>query len=133
MSKPDMFTWTEDLEIDKGQIDADHKQLIDIANEVACIEDLENQGEDLRRAIRKLYKYVKEHFTREEAFMLALEYSDREAHKLKHVEITGMMNETLTSSHHLSEMRDKFCEIMQHWVLVHISQEDKKINRFLYH
>lgn len=43
------------------------------------------------------------------------------------------MNETLNSSHHLMEIRNKFCELMDHWVLVHISQEDKRIQRFLYH
>ena len=133
MENADIFQWTQELEIDKGQIDSDHKQLLEIANTVACIHDLDNEGEDLRRAIRKLYEYVKSHFTREEAFMLALDYPYREEHKEKHAEIIAMMNETLTSSHHLAEMRDKFCDLMKHWVLTHIGQEDKKINQFLFH
>ncbi|MCF7903954.1 MAG: hemerythrin domain-containing protein [Candidatus Marinimicrobia bacterium] len=76
------FEWTEALEIDKGQIDADHKKLIEIANEMACLDDLDNQGEELRRSIRKLYEYVKNHFTREEAFMLALDYPGKQSTRI---------------------------------------------------
>lgn len=133
METTDIFQWTEDLQIDNGQIDADHKRLFEIANSVACIEDPDSQGEDLKAAIQELYEYVKHHFRREEAFMLALEYPERSEHKTRHAEIIQMMNQTLTSSHHLSEMRDKFCELMNHWVITHIKQEDMKIHQFLYH
>jgi len=132
VERSDIFEWTEDLEIDKGQIDADHKQLIEIANTVANIEYPDTQKEELKQTIQKLYDYVEHHFRREEAFMLALDYTDRSEHKTRHAEIIKMMNETLTGSHHMNELRDKFCELMEHWVVNHIKTEDKKLHNFLY-
>jgi hemerythrin len=132
MEEPYIFEWTEDLEIDNGQIDSDHKQLIDIANTVSRIEDPDNQNEELTRNIQRLYEYVKHHFKREEAFMLALDYPHQEEHKSRHAEIIQMMNETLTNSNHIKDLRDKFCDLMKHWVLNHIKEEDKKLHNFLY-
>ena len=68
------FKWTKEMRIDDGQIDADHKKLISIANRILTLEQPGKNAEVLKQLIRELYDYVVYHFAREEDLMKKLEY-----------------------------------------------------------
>ncbi len=126
-----MFKWNSDLCIDNGFIDEDHKKLLEIANRVLDLNHPNREAEELKRAIRELYDYVKYHFDREEELMKEIEYPGTESHHLKHEIIVKEMNQYLTSSHHMAEMLSNFRTLMNKWVLYHIMDEDKKLKEFM--
>ncbi|MBT3228593.1 MAG: hemerythrin family protein [Candidatus Marinimicrobia bacterium] len=126
-----MFEWTSDMSIDNGFIDEDHKKLIDIANRVLLLNRPNRDAEELKRAVRELYDYVKYHFDREEALMREIQYTDTESHHQKHQSFVKEMNHYLTSSHHMHEMLDNFQKLMHEWVIHHIMEEDRKLNNFM--
>ncbi len=70
------FKWTKEMRIDDGQIDADHKKLISIANKVLTLEQSSKRADELKQLIQDLYEYVKYHFAREEDLIQKLEYPD---------------------------------------------------------
>ncbi|MCF7823928.1 MAG: hemerythrin family protein [Candidatus Marinimicrobia bacterium] len=126
-----MFEWTEDLQVDKGLIDKDHKELLSIANRVLNPEQSEKDPEELKQAIRELYDYVDYHFKHEEALMHECEYPDMGEHFKKHQLIIKDMNATLTKSRTMGELLDNFRKILYGWVISHIMKEDKKIQAYL--
>lgn len=74
-----MFEWTLKTQIDNGQIDEDHKQLIVLANRVLDLDRPNRDAEELKQVIRELYFYVKYHFAREEGIMHKLGYLEIDA------------------------------------------------------
>jgi len=126
-----MFVWTPSMQIDGGQIDADHQTLITIANRVLVLDHPNQQTEALKLLIQELYDYAKYHFNREETFMRRLGYPDWEAHHAKHGAIIKEMNHYLTSAHHLSDLLNNFQELVEKWVIQHIMAEDRKIHAFM--
>ena len=124
------FEWTKKMQIDKGQIDTDHKELLSIANRVLKLNRPKRDAEELKQAIRELYDYVQDHFSREEALMQQWEYPEFDAHHQKHDLIIREMNHCLTSSHHMGELLNNFRTLVNDWVIIHILEEDNKIRVF---
>jgi len=124
------FEWAKEMQIDKGQIDADHKELLSIANRVLNLNRPKRDAEELKQVIRELYNYVQYHFSREEALMEKWEYPELDAHHKKHDLIIREMNHCLTSSHHMGELLNNFRTLVNDWVITHILEEDKKIRVF---
>ncbi len=126
-----MFTWTPFMQIDDGQIDEDHRHLISIANRVLELNRPNQDVEEIKQVIRELYEYVKYHFDREESFMHEQHYPGLDEHKEKHEIIIADMNHYLTKSHHMGEILSNFRQLVNRWVINHIMEEDKKIQKFL--
>ncbi|MBT3254746.1 MAG: bacteriohemerythrin [Candidatus Marinimicrobia bacterium] len=126
-----MFKWTDDMSIDHGFIDEDHKKLFDIANRVDQLNHPNRRAEELKQTIRELYDYVKYHFEREELFMQEIQYPNADVHHEKHEAIVKEMNHYLTTSHHMGEMLENFRLLMNKWVLHHIMDEDIQLREFM--
>ena len=125
------FEWTKELQIDNGQIDADHKELLSIANRVTNLYLRKRDAEELKQAIHELYNYVQYHFSREEILMQQWEYPEFDAHQQKHELILREMNQKLTNSNHMGELLNNFRTLVNDWVIKHILEEDKKIRVFM--
>ena len=123
--------WTKKMQIDNGQIDADHKELLSIANRVLNLYLRKRDIEELKQAIRELYNYVQYHFSREELLMQQWEYPEFVAHQQKHELILREMHQKLTNSHHVGELLNNFRTFVNDWVIMHILEEDKKIRVFM--
>ncbi len=125
------FKWTKDMRIDDGQIDADHKKLISIANKVLTLEQSSKRADELKQLIQDLYEYVKYHFAREEDLMQKLEYPDMKSHQTKHENIILAMNLFLANAQNMDEILVNFRKLVSKWVIDHIMDEDKKLQRFM--
>ena len=125
------FKWTKEMRIDDGQIDADHKKLISIANKVLTLEQSSKRADELKQLIQDLYEYVKYHFAREEDLMQKLEYPDMKSHQTKHENIILAMNLFLANAQNMDEILVNFRKLVSKWVIDHIMNEDKKLQRFM--
>ena len=125
------FEWTQELQIDNGQIDADHKELIAIANRILEMNKPSQDAEELKSIVRELYDYVKHHFTQEEEIMERLGYPKLEEHHEKHEIIIRDMNHFISSAQNISSIFVNFRRLVNKWVINHIMEEDKKIHVFM--
>ena len=78
------FEWGPDLEIDHGPIDADHRQLVELVNELHTATS-QGQGQEVVASVmERLISYTRQHFTREEQGMEAAAFPGLAAHREKH-------------------------------------------------
>lgn len=126
-----MFEWSDELKIDNGQIDAEHQELISIANRMGQISDPDEESEDIRRIVHELYDYVRTHFSREEAFMEEVAFPLLQEHKNKHEAIISEMNNDLISAGNMGDVLRNFKDLVKRWVIDHITEEDLKIRDHL--
>lgn len=126
-----MFKWTDELKIDGGQIDAEHQELIRIANRMGEISDPDLESEEIRKVIHALYDYVRTHFSREEVYMEEVGFPLLQEHKIKHEAIISEMNNDLISAGNMGDVLRNFKNLVKRWVVDHITEEDLKIRDHL--
>lgn len=121
------FHWSDDLSIDGGLVDAEHRSLLDLANRVIEIEDPQQRLDDFRQAVKSLFRYMENHFDHEEELMREASYSELERHAERHRRIIAEMNEMLRGHQDMNQYAAALRQYMVDWVLTHIMEEDKKL------
>jgi hemerythrin-like metal-binding protein len=126
------FEWADDLVIDEGPIDADHRQLVDLVN-ILHTATSEGRGvEVVDEVLHKVIEYTLSHLQREEAIMASIRFPNLEAHKLHHKRFAD----------HLDALKVKFdagsitvasqlSSVLRDWLSLHIRRSDKEIKVFL--
>lgn len=120
------IAWTEEFSVGVESLDAQHRRLFDVVNELdEAIEKLRGQRA-MTRVLRELVGYTQEHFAFEERLMAEAEYPDLADHQAKHRAIIQKIErfeyELNVEKQRISrEVRD----FLQHWLLTHIAEEDK--------
>lgn len=75
--------WTEDLSVNNPKVDAQHRHLFDLINELAS-EKASSEPETYAQLLSSLTDYFMLHFSEEEAYMQRYGYSEIENHKTEH-------------------------------------------------
>lgn len=119
--------WSDDLRIDGGVVDAEHRTLIDLANRVIATEDVRGRLDEFRQLVKSLFRYMENHFDHEEELMRESGYPELERHAARHREIVRDMNELLRRQRDINEYAAALQQYMVDWVVTHIMQEDKKL------
>lgn len=82
-----VIQWSKDLEIGVPFVDADHRVLINLLNQVdTCVEERE-ESMVLGSILNALTHYTEYHFTREEKLMELADYDGVDAHKEVHQQL----------------------------------------------
>ena len=82
------FEWSADMEIDGGDIDRDHRQLIEYINRLHEY-TLDGQGREIvGEVLEQLLTYTEQHFEREERLMTSLGFPGVKEHHRKHQELS---------------------------------------------
>lgn len=116
-----------DLKIDGGTIDADHKELVITINDFILAE---NEGADqkrLKELLSVLNAYARVHFEREERLQLAVGFPFHEAHKRTHRELIADLNrigEELLRTHS-PDRHGILSSFLRNWLVNHVQQSDK--------
>ncbi|MCP5459653.1 MAG: hemerythrin family protein [Gammaproteobacteria bacterium] len=121
-----LVDWSDELSVGIQEIDEQHKELLNILNEL-------NEGlhgvkrKEVRlNVLNKLVEYTKVHFAVEESLMRILDYPDYEEHKAEHDRLIVEIN----------EFRDLFGQdevtptyelliFLKRWLFNHIMKVDK--------
>lgn len=119
--------WNDRLSVGITEIDAQHKRLIEIINN---LDDAMKQGKGkdiLHPTISQLINYTNTHFKTEETLMEAANYSDLATHKLAHRDfikkIAKFRDDYLAGQLCLSIEIMKF---LSDWLISHIQDSDLK-------
>ena len=83
-----MFAWKESYAIGVKEIDAQHKHLFKLAEDLHAAMNAGKATAALQEVFTKLVAYTKTHFAAEERLMQKCGYSGFAAHKAKHDELT---------------------------------------------
>lgn len=86
-------TWNETWMIGVYQLDAQHKNLIEILNRLHDAMSRGQGKEILKSTLESLVSYTKAHFATEEMLMKQSGYPDLEAHKREHQALTAKVLE----------------------------------------
>ncbi len=74
------INWTDDLSIGNTNIDNEHKQLIEICNELVNLSELNRNRVEFAKILSKLIDYSLKHFRKEETYMYAFGYPKSTEH-----------------------------------------------------
>ena len=83
-----MIEWDNSYSIHNAHIDAQHKQLFDLAKQAYVMLNRRVTPEEIREMLLGFFNYIKEHFHDEEQYMEKIGYPNLEEHRKIHNEIT---------------------------------------------
>jgi hemerythrin len=126
-----LIDWTKDLSVNVAEIDAQHRKLISMLNE---LNDAMKQGKGkdiLGRIINDLYAYAGSHFQTEEKYFDQYKYPETPSHKVKHAEfvkkIADFKNDYESGK---VAMTVDLMNFLKDWLKNHIQGTDKKYSTF---
>ncbi len=127
-----LFPWSDTYSVKIGLIDSQHKNLVNIINELHQAMITGHGKEQLGIILSTLIKYTQFHFKTEEGLMESHQYPEYSCHKTEHDQLTKTV----------LDFRDKFqrnelgltTEVMgflKDWLSKHILGSDKRYAPFL--
>ena len=122
---PVRMKWTKECRMDVDEIDAQHRLLFAIGNELLEIEDPVNEAKEFKYLFQHLTHYVDTHFQAEEKFMKEIGYPYLDKHIKHHEAIINEINTTVKSASNLVQLRKKLETLIRSWIQNHILAEDK--------
>ncbi|WP_404378360.1 bacteriohemerythrin [Caenispirillum salinarum] len=120
------IAWSNDLEIGIPVIDADHKVLVSLLNQVFDTVGDNEEKATLGSVLNSLVEYTEYHFVREEKLQEVAGYSGLEAHKARHRDLERQVMEIRSrfeedpDSVHGGEVLD----FLRDWLVDHIEKRD---------
>jgi hemerythrin len=121
------FHWNDRFCIGDETIDNQHRYLFSLANALA-----ESDGNNAMTAnVMKLFRYVREHFSYEEAVMRRIGYPELHEHAALHDDLItqlSALSERIFRGRLSNQELDRF---MNFWLLNHIVQVDTKLSEYM--
>ncbi|MBF0588079.1 MAG: bacteriohemerythrin [Magnetococcales bacterium] len=127
-----LITWGPGFEVNVPEIDADHRQLVEIVNTLFHATRSDGDPEKLDKVLGALQDYTVYHFEREEAFMRQHNYPDIEQHVDQHESFkTRVMQFREVVQDEKSMLTIHVLRFLRNWLVNHIQNTDRKLALFL--
>ena len=126
------FEWAQDMVIDNGPIDEDHRKLVDQVNALHSA-TTQGRGQDVvAQLLAAVIAETQEHLRREEQLMERAQFPDLERHKHGHVLFIEKLHD-LQKKHHAGSITvaSQLSTLLRDWLSLHIRRGDKELQRFL--
>lgn len=126
------FVWADDMVIDNGTIDQDHRKLVDQVN-VLHTATIEGRGNEIvERLLAQIIADTEEHLRHEEHEMALAEFPDLERHQHSHQLFVAQLHE-LQRKHRDGSMTvaSQLSTALRDWLSLHIRRNDKELRVFL--
>lgn len=123
----EQFHWRDEYRLGIAQIDEQHQQLFRIANRV--FSDL--PPGDLEEALMELFRYTREHFRAEEAYMKEVGYPGLLRHRVQHDDLLDQLNEYAAKVVRDPGQMPALRAFIASWIGQHILTHDLAIARYL--
>lgn len=122
------FEWADDMVIDDGPIDKDHRHLVDLVNELHTATS-EGRGQEIVSSImKKLINYTADHLQREEHLMASLHFKNLERHQMGHQKfmksVQALQKEYEDGS---ITVASQLSTLLRDWLSLHIRRSDKEL------
>jgi hemerythrin len=127
-----LFPWSDTYSVKIGIIDMQHKNLVNILNELHQAM-VSGQGKQyLGKVLSDLIKYTQVHFKTEESFMQSHQYPEYTYHQSEHDHLTRTVLD-FQGKFQRNEvgLTIELMEFLKDWLVKHILGSDKKYGPFL--
>lgn len=121
------ITWSQKMSTDINEIDAQHKKLLSMLNDLYDAMKARKGKEALTPILKGLIDYTKTHFKNEENYMIKFGYPDFRQHKREHDDFVKKVNDfhvKFEEGKHSLTM--EIMNFLSSWVTSHIQGSDKK-------
>ena len=126
------FEWADDLVIDNGPIDKDHRHLVDLVNELHTATSQGHGQQIVANILESLINYTSDHLQREERLMASVNFPNLERHKIGHVKFTQDLRALQTKYEAGSiTVASQLSTALRDWLSLHIRRSDKELLFFL--
>lgn len=127
-----LFPWTDAYSVKIGIIDAQHKNLVGIVNELHQAMVSGHGKDQLGKILSSLIKYTQIHFKTEESLMESHKYPEYAAHKSEHQRLTTTVLD-FQAKFQKSEvgLTIEVMNFLKDWLQKHIKESDKRYTPFL--
>jgi hemerythrin len=127
-----ILIWNESLSVEIESIDEQHQYLFKVINDFYDALKSGSQKQDVSQLLKSLKRYTITHFTTEEKYMKAFDFSDYERHKAEHAKFIEAV----------AEFEDRFqngklilsleiTNFLKNWITEHIQKLDKEYSALL--
>lgn len=129
-----MLVWNDALSVQNDELDAEHKRLIELINELQTRLGEEPSQEVMEATIDTLFAYAEEHLTHEERLMRESGYPSYIGHKQKHDEFRRAVAghaEELKGTKDRHSIQQELLFFLQRWLVSHIKKTDREYVPYL--
>lgn len=122
-----LIKWNDSLVLNIPEIDEQHKQLIDIINELFSAMQQGKANEIIDKIIDRLVAYTQVHFKTEEKYFDKFSFKNSAKHRLEHLDFIKKVNEFklgLKSNKIITSI--DVMKFISHWINNHIQMSDKE-------
>lgn len=126
------ITWDESLSVDGGEIDEDHRRLVDLFNMLSRAVEEGDAAEYIDAVLEELISCTIWHFRHEERLMLMYKYDGLEAHKDEHNDLIDSVRELQQKFHKENKLLiNEDIEYLEDWLTQHILGQDMRLGFYL--
>ena len=127
-----MFEWREEFSVQIGSIDAQHKTLFAIAEELYKAMAACQSKTMMARILDRLVQYTRSHFAHEERLMQLHGYPDFAAHKAEHEALTAkVISFQADFQQGRASISVQLLHFLKNWLEGHIQGTDRKYSALL--
>lgn len=119
--------WKEEYRIGHELIDAQHKNVFEIVNQLRS--DLAK--DEFESALMRLYKHTREHFQEEEQIMRDAHYVYYKEHRDEHNRMLKTLSKHIETVHEDPTQIARFHEFLSDWLNFHVIKEDQALCHYL--
>jgi hemerythrin len=124
--------WDESLSVDGGEIDEDHRRLVDLFNILSRSVEEGDAAEYIDAVLEELVSCTIWHFRHEERLMLMYKYDGIEAHKDEHNDLIDSVRELQQKFHKENKLlTNEDIEYLEDWLTQHILGQDMRLGYYL--
>jgi hemerythrin len=123
-----IVSWSDALVIGIELIDNQHKQLIELTNELfrACLRGGDTLDSVFKETMSRMVEYVHFHFASEQAMLQRINYPNYAEHKREHDSlIKTVLEATKNYGDGKKFIPNNFVKFLKDWIVSHIGYNDK--------
>lgn len=123
--------WNQSFSVGVEEIDRQHKQLVNILNQLLGMEGIQVDSEIISDTLTRMTDYADYHFSSEEKFMKENAYPDYAAHHLEHVAFMRKTAElSIKTMAYQKTIPSELLAYLRMWLIEHILVSDMKYKQF---
>ena len=125
------IVWDQNLSVGVAEIDRQHKQLVNILNQLLILDGISVDSETISDTLTKMTEYADYHFNSEEQYMQEYSYPEYEMHRKEHIEFMRKTAEfSIATMAYEKTIPTKILAYLKTWLIEHIMESDMKYKPF---
>lgn len=129
--------WRQQMSVDGGKIDEDHRHLIDIINRFEVETPHFTGTDDAMEILHALKFYCKTHFEREEQLQRLSAFPFATAHAQEHTDLVKQLDTIIDKTRNcgegeIIEISTMMTELLKDWLIGHVVKSDLRMKPYIH-